>query len=1394
MALELVQLFQELVRSSSSEESQPKKQTAVKKKSAVVKEKDKEERTEKKKPMKQASDVISRIMWDPDLQSEHFCIGYLDRFVGIIEKPFAAFCWEDLASVDQSVLAIPQHRIQYFKYKDVIVWNKATQIDDVFGSRGTGKTIGDVIEEYDKQHPKENTKNESEKVKEEEKEKHYDASNRPTHFICIPISNPLIQAEAESFQKHLCNLDSRLVDSCLPPTALHLTLAMLRINNDKEMEVVKRVMNDLQLQMISMLSRDKELKFEGVHHFRNRVLHTAPQQQRALCQFSSLLVQKLGLASIATPGNYTPFSPHVTLVKLSRPMCRQYDMKSIERGVYQDLTEKTFGCQRAECMHLCPVTAPKEDDGFYPRYHTVRNCLSDLHPAIPRTMLKSSKENLDAVKSGLKSRVVEDVWAAHDRLTSLLRFSNEKRLVVLRGLPGSGKSTVAKALDVDSQAGICNADDFRYSSQGYHFDPNRLSDVHRRCFTKCVELIDSDCPLIIIDNTNGHLWEYEAYMMLGRVTGYETKVVEVSCPDQASLGRFVRRNVHRVPMDACVRMWKEWEADPRAVLVDEHRTQDDDYLREILNDSSLASSPADIVLYTAVFLDSESRSALLSCVPPCHETVYASHMTLVFHPRRDDVNLALIGKEASVQVLGSADDGRVQAVVVEPKNDQLTVANLIPHVTISTGPGAKPKQANDLLLNWTKSFHPIDKSDLVLYGTVGAMVGPAHGHSSRLVTDSKEVELILSRQTQDNDDDMWPQRSDLPVHQLFIFDFDSTLFNTPDPDEGRREYERGTGQKWPYPGFLGHVESLLPPLVTRPGPALAEYYSHCGRAGSFTVVLTARIRRVETAVRCVLNDFGLFPDRLITKHSGDSGTDYKVKEIQNLIKEFPGVQTVFIWDDSSENLAGFHRLARETSSIEFLIFDATKIPPIKTTSSIRDVLSRRGVLPDPAYRKATRSAIRFVSDAWQKVLKIDLEDPTSLALEFGSCPLGRKSDCDLCLLAPHHMNHKDCAIQLETALKERGFAFTYVAHSSRCPRLKVQCFFTESSPVELDVVFAAVPVSILKTSPSLGTVIESVKSGDKASQAALTGPVFLRQLNDLLSKRELTGDEAVCLTDMLCCYLKSRWLKGNAFHCIRTFHVLKLLVGFLQERQQSLAHETVDALFIHFLKYCDQLGKEEWARLFMEFVPEDYIPDIRSAISFGVKYFREKKLTAESVEELLVPIRNPSLAQVDLKFDSCDSVHNWKMATFVEARLGSYIRKMLTNGFLIHPSHALSNLVSFHVDDSEAIVKRVSRCLKSFWDELLGFSRNAGGIYLSVEAYLPSSQTKKVLLHHGNTKELLSLVRGFKSMPNCTHLHFPSSLGLQERKQIHEAADKLKVNHSSQGEGKERYVTLQKLK
>ena len=93
---------------------------------------------EKKCSMKTASDVVKRIQWDERIEKARVLVGYLDHFDD--------FDWGDIVLADIGALAIPEHRICYFKYDGELVWDKQTRLDNVFGSTGSRLTIHDVIE------------------------------------------------------------------------------------------------------------------------------------------------------------------------------------------------------------------------------------------------------------------------------------------------------------------------------------------------------------------------------------------------------------------------------------------------------------------------------------------------------------------------------------------------------------------------------------------------------------------------------------------------------------------------------------------------------------------------------------------------------------------------------------------------------------------------------------------------------------------------------------------------------------------------------------------------------------------------------------------------------------------------------------------------------------------------------------------------------------------------------------------------------------------------------------------------------------------------------------------------------------------------------------------------
>lgn len=366
-----------------------------------------EEEDEAKKPsMKTADDVIKRILWDDKLDKDDFLVGYLDRFRGIVEKYFSAFSWEDIASVDYDVLAIPKHRIQYFKYRSQKVWDKPTRMDNVFGSTGSGMTIYDVINNY--QEPSEtkgdgnaepvstaacgddedgsntdsddsdddgitvtigSTANTVSQADDETSKANssYDPfwqdKMRPNYFLALRITDPEIRQGVEQIQDYLLDNEPLYGPCCMPPEALHITLCTLGLDTPEQIAHAKEVLKHIEPELASALPK-QPLKIEGVSDFYNRVIYAKVHQEQGLMDFVDQLKLLVREAGLEVRDNHD-FVPHMTIMKVTRPVARQKRSKNVDPWLYSNFTDMHFGRQCVDNLYLCSMGDERRDDGFY---------------------------------------------------------------------------------------------------------------------------------------------------------------------------------------------------------------------------------------------------------------------------------------------------------------------------------------------------------------------------------------------------------------------------------------------------------------------------------------------------------------------------------------------------------------------------------------------------------------------------------------------------------------------------------------------------------------------------------------------------------------------------------------------------------------------------------------------------------------------------------------------------------------------------------------------------------------------------------------------------------------------------------------------------------------------
>ena len=109
----------------------------------------------------------------------------------------------------------------------------------------------------------------------------------------------------------------------------------------------------------------------------------------------------------------------------------------------------------------------------------------------------------------------------------------EKVVVLLRGVSGCGKSTVAKwlanlAFEVnvgdkanDSYDYVCCADDYYIEKYGsYKWNPQEISHAHAYCREKFMRNIMADNGLIVVANTNTKESDFKYYIDKAKQNGY----------------------------------------------------------------------------------------------------------------------------------------------------------------------------------------------------------------------------------------------------------------------------------------------------------------------------------------------------------------------------------------------------------------------------------------------------------------------------------------------------------------------------------------------------------------------------------------------------------------------------------------------------------------------------------------------------------------------------------------------------------------------------------------------------------------------------------------------------------------------------------------------------------
>lgn len=208
-----------------------------------------------------------------------------------------------------------------------------------------------------------------------------------------------------------------------------------------------------------------------------------------------------------------------------------------------------------------------------------------------------------------------------------------------------------------------------------------LSRAHSTNLKNAIKSMTEGVSPVIIDNTHIKANEAKAYVMAALKMGYADENIRIVDVGTGGLDAkaLAERNTHGVPLEKI------------KSLIESHKGVGSLTVKRIKESKDMY--PQSDILYSAVLLDTASRTKLLSMVGgdiPEGWKVIAHHMTIVF------------GKGVAPETVGNnvvltVTDVGVSDMAMAVKVSGYESVNAIPHITIAINPdGGKPVMSNNI--------------------------------------------------------------------------------------------------------------------------------------------------------------------------------------------------------------------------------------------------------------------------------------------------------------------------------------------------------------------------------------------------------------------------------------------------------------------------------------------------------------------------------------------------------------------------------------------------------------------------------------------------------------------------------------------------------------------------
>lgn len=150
---------------------------------------------------------------------------------------------------------------------------------------------------------------------------------------------------------------------------------------------------------------------------------------------------------------------------------------------------------------------------------------------------------------------------------------------------------------------------------------------------------------------------------------------------------------------------------------------------------------------------------------------------------------------------------------------------------------------------------------------------------------------------------------------LVVFDFDSTLFQTPLPENGKSAWSEYYKMEFPYKGWWQYKESLdLSVFDISPNDWVYKQYIESESMGYTNILLTGRLDTLEKEVNDIIDKHSIKMDS-VNLSNGDT-LKFKLNFLYKIIMDNKDtLEKVIIYDDREAHQIHFMELSESIKSL-----------------------------------------------------------------------------------------------------------------------------------------------------------------------------------------------------------------------------------------------------------------------------------------------------------------------------------------------------------------------------------------------------------------------------------------------------------------------------------------------